>query len=337
MLFYLIHINSKKMTRERMASHLLDMHETGANKKKEGGNKEEQEQPDAHLRHFLDDEENPQETRENTEDKEENADSEEYEKKQEDKSKEQFDGIEMEGEKSGKLKIEKGENEKESLTKFFVANAEKLREKDAEQNISTQQWAQNQVEKLLVAKQERNDAQSDHATEGNYIELDLSDPENVKIKEDDEKNKKEDSAFEEDDEKKDVYEQQKEKNVESDREKQGDNKQDEIVSQAEQPTIESIHQKDEKAYNEKMLKFKLGDLGLSTQEAADTTFADLSQTQEGKALNDSVKQLGVEKGLDAPANDENITDYLSRSMEEGKVNWDDIDALVKKNENKKER
>ncbi|MEA3323310.1 MAG: hypothetical protein U9Q12_03735, partial [Patescibacteria group bacterium] len=169
------------------------MHETGANKKKEGGNKEEQEQPDAHLRHFLDDEENPQETRENTEDKEENADSEEYEKKQEDKSKEQFDGIEMEGEKSGKLKIEKGENEKESLTKFFVANAEKLREKDAEQNISTQQWAQNQVEKLLVAKQERNDAQSDHATEGNYIELDLSDPENVKIKEDDEKNKKEDS------------------------------------------------------------------------------------------------------------------------------------------------
>ncbi|MEA3323034.1 MAG: hypothetical protein U9Q12_02325, partial [Patescibacteria group bacterium] len=146
-----------------------------------------------------------------------------------------------------------------------------------------------------------------------------------------------DSAFEEDDEKKDVYEQQKEKNVESDREKQGDNKQDKIVSQAEQPTIESIHQKDEKAYNEKMLKFKLGDLGLSTQEAADTTFADLSQTQEGKALNDSVKQLGVEKGLDAPANDENITDYLSRSMEEGKVNWDDIDALVKKNENKKER
>ncbi len=323
------------MSRERIASHLLDVHETGTDKKKEGTDKEEQEKPDAHLRHFLDDEENPQEIRENTEEKEESVDSEKYEKKQEDKSKEHFEGIEMAGESSGKLKIEKGESKKESLTKFFTANAEQLKSSDTEKNISVQQWAQGQVEQLLSAQQERNGAES-NALEDNYMELDLSDPENVKIKENDVDNQQKENASVEDEENSDVYEQQKEKDVENDREKQGDDKQDEIINQAEQPTIESTHQRDEKAYNEKMLQFKLGDLGLSTQEAADTTFADLSQTQEGKALNDAVAQLGAEKGLDAPANDENITDYLSRSMEEGKINWDDIDALTKKNENKKE-
>lgn len=302
------------MTKERIASHLLDMHETGADKKKEGGNKEEQEKPDAHLRHFLDDE-----------------------KKPEDKSQEHFEGIEMEGENSGKLKIEKGENKKESLTKFFAANVEQLRSGDTEENISVQQWAQGQAEQLLAAQQERSNTEG-KAVEDDYIELDLSDPENVKIKESDAENTQEESTVEvvEDKEGSHIYEQRKE-TVESDREKQGDNKQDEVINQAEQPTIESTHQKDEKAYNEQMLKFKLGDLGLSTQEAADTTFADLSQTQEGKSLNDAVKQMGAEKGLDAPADDENITDYLSRSIEEGKINWDDIDTLAKKNENKKEQ
>lgn len=326
------------MSKERLASHLLDVHETGTDKKKEGTDKEDQEKPDAHLRHFLDDEENPQETRENTSEEGENTYSEKYEKKQAEHSREHFEGIEMEGESSGKLKVEKGENKKESLTKFFAANAEQLRSSDTEKNISVQQWAQGQAEQLLSAQQERNDAEG-NAVENDYMELDLSDPKNVKIKESDVDNQQKENASAEvveDKENDDVYKQQEKKDVESGRKKQGDNKQDEMINQAEQPTIASTHQRDEQTYNEKMLKFKLGDLGLSTQEAADTTFADLSQTQEGKALNDSVAQLGAEKGLDAPSDDENITDYLARSMKEGKINWDDVDALIKKNENKKE-
>jgi hypothetical protein len=239
-------------------------------------------------------------------------------KTQEGESQESFEGVEMEGESNGKLKMKKGDDKEQKLKDFFKQNAEKLMENKTE-GTSVEEWAENKVEELLGDSQQ----QEGNSTEsGKDIELDLSDAENIKIKD---KDDNEDESIiggdkvEEDD--KETYEQPvkndvettKETSQESDREKQ------------EQPTIESSHAQDEQAYNEQMLQFKMKD---STFLNADTKFGDLNQSQEGSDFNNALKQLGAE----IPQDDTNVSDYLVSSIEEGKMSWDDVDTLLNKKE-----
>jgi hypothetical protein len=301
---------------------LVELSEPNADDRIE--DEEQEEKPDGRLRNFLEGENNEQQEGVEQEMKEIGADNNDAQtigdnrKTQEGESQNTFEGIEMEGESSGKLKMEKGDSLEQKLKDFFQQNAEKLM-KNETKGTSVEKWATNKAKELLGDSQRE---ENDLAEGDKYIELDLSDPENIQIKDrgdNEDESIVENNNVEKDD--RETYEQPvkndvettKETSQESDREKQ------------EQPTIESSHAQDEQAYNEQMLQFKMKD---STFLNADTKFGDLNQSQEGSDFNNALKQLGGEM----PQDDTNVSDYLVSSIEEGKMSWDDVDTLLNKKE-----
>jgi hypothetical protein len=266
-------------------------------------NREEQKQvekPDGRLRGFLEDEN--------------------------DESQDAFRGVELESKSMGKLKIEKGDSQKQKLKDFFQQNAKKLMEGEFESD-SVEEWAENKAEELLRDSQR---IENDLVEGDEDIELDLSDTKKIQIKDGDGNEVKsivKDNRIEENN--REEYEQLVESKAEattetsqkSDKKKQGSD----TKNIQEQSTIELSHAQDEQTYNKKMLQFKMKD---STFLSADTKFMDLKQSQEGSDFNNALKQLGSE----IPQDDANVSDYLVSSIEEGKMSWDDVDTLLNKKE-----